>query len=492
MKTTYNYIAALSFLILSGCSSSSTIPTSERNEYRNKIDVSTKSAVDELVKQRPELASKIESSAGYFSVEVSGAKLPVVGKAQGIGSLYSKSDDSTTYMDVERYDLGVGLGVSSYKVVTFFDDQKSISNFDQGGWGRSLAVEYRFKDTNIMSVNDVSINGKEVPAYVIAKSGTNLSSSVIGLKVTRNQELTDTGTSNVNLPVKGYPATGKQSESAPRNWDRVLPFFGQKVVDLGYDLPLPIGISFVYAHTNQEMELGALEVGKDANSKQPINFVSFSDNKNTTSTPQIKVDAWLFPFMNIYGSFGKISGDANVNFALNGDDLLEQMGVDCSGKFKPPSCSALEGKETVPFEVNVDLDGYSYSVGTVLAGGWNGYFLAVPFTFSYADMKGSDTDGIVFSSIPRAGKIFHFDNDRSLALYAGASYLDSDLKIAGQQPVPGTELVIDYTIGQRNIDKWEGLVGGNYSFDEYYSLSFEYVGFGGGRSQYIGGLSRRF
>ncbi|MGY5451418.1 hypothetical protein ACVFI8_10805 [Agarivorans sp. MS3-6] len=494
MKTSLRFTLSLFVVLaLSACSTKTLIPTSEREAVRQQVEQQASKGIERLVELNPELKEEVEQAAGYFAIELSSFKVPVLGKSNGLGALYNKYNDSITYMDVERYDVGFGLGKSSYYLVGLLESQQSIDAFSRGGWSSGVVAEWRLGESGQTLASTVTVNQYDVPAYIVSESGANVSSSAVLVNISRNEELTDSGLNKVTLPMKDTKARGTQQQHAPRKWDRILPFYGQRVIDLGYDLPLPIGISLIYVDTYQHMDIDELHVGaggKGAN--VPIDFVAFSDNDNSSSTPQIKLDAWLFPFMNVFTSFGRISGDANVNFALNGDDLLNQLEIDCSGIINHPACGVLEGKETVPFNVNVDISGYSYSVGTVLAGGWRSYFLAVPLTFTYADMDRTNSDGIVFSAVPRAGKLFQFEDDRSLALYAGVSYLDSELRIDGNQPIPGTELSIDYKVRQENKDKWQGLVGGNFNVNAYWSVMFEYVGFGGDRRQVIAGLNRRF
>lgn len=486
-------LGVLAALTLNACTTKTLIPTSEREAVRQQVEQQASKGVERLAELNPELKQDVEQAAGYFAIELSSFKVPVLGKSSGLGALYNKKDDSITYMDVERYDLGLGLGKSSYYLVGLLESQKSVDAFSHGGWASGVAAEWRLGESGQMLASTLTVNEHDVPVYVVSESGATLSSSVALVNASRNEELTDSGLNKTTLPMRDTKSPGSQTEHSPRKWDRVLPFYGQRVIDLGYDLPFPIGISFIYVDTYQHMDLDELEVGLGGNGANvPIDFVAFSDNDNHTQTPQIKVDAWVFPFMNVFGTFGRVTGEANVNFALNGDDLLEQLEIDCSGIISHPACRVLEGKETVPFNVNVDVDGYSYSLGTVLAGGWRSYFLAVPLTFTYVDMDRTNSEGIVFSAVPRAGKLFHFENDRSLAVYGGVSYLDSELRINGNQPIPGTDLSIDYKIHQENTDKWQGLVGANFNFNVYWSAMFEYVGFGGDRRQFIAGLNRRF
>ena len=47
----------------------------------------------------------------------------------------------------------------------------------------------------------------------------------------------------------------------PVVWDHPLPFFGQEVTELGFELPLPFGISIVPATFEQDLILRDLNLG---------------------------------------------------------------------------------------------------------------------------------------------------------------------------------------------------------------------------------------
>lgn len=55
--------------------------------------------------------------------------------------------------------------------------------------------------------------------------------------------------------------TGDQFATTATPGDKSLPFLAQKVIDQGYDLPLPYGIGLTFVNIDQEMLLTDLEVG---------------------------------------------------------------------------------------------------------------------------------------------------------------------------------------------------------------------------------------
>lgn len=243
------------------------------------------------------------------------------------------------------------------------------------------------------------------------------------------------------------------------------------------------------------MLLDKLEIGFGGSPKVPIQFVSFDNASSKSESAQLKLDAWLFPFMNVFALLGKVDGSAPLEFTIDGDDALAQLGIDCNPTVPPtplnPLC-VIAGDKSVTVPIEANFRGNTYGLGTVLAGGWNNWFVTIPISFTYADMEGNETEGTVFSTSPRVGRVFPLRNSGNLALYAGGSYLDSELTITGTVLIPGTTVAVDYKIDQQNKDEWTGLLGGNWNITRRWSVAAEYHGFTGSRESFIASASYRY
>ena len=119
-----------------------------------------------------------------------------------------------------------------------------------------------------------------------------------------NRELTDLGISEINIPNKGLDAREDQGKAAPRKWDRTLPFLVQRVIDKGFNLPLPWGIGLTVAGVDQEMALSNLSAGFNGGPLRQFPSVSLNNSEADTQSFQLKLDAWLFPFMNVFAMAG--------------------------------------------------------------------------------------------------------------------------------------------------------------------------------------------
>ena len=84
------------------------------------------------------------------------------------------------------------------------------------------------------------------------------------------------------------------TQPPPRKWDRALPFFAQRVINKGADLPNPydVGLSLYIGH--EERNLSSLEVGFNGGPKLDTSFVQFPNTSINNQSLQIQAGAWLF------------------------------------------------------------------------------------------------------------------------------------------------------------------------------------------------------
>jgi hypothetical protein len=476
---------ALTIGLLGACT---TIPVGERAGLRQEINNKSDDTIMALVAQEPEQQRLVDSAVGYFSGSVSAVKGPVVGIGSGVGVLYDKKAGTRTYMNIKRFDFGVGLGAGNYRVLVLLQNRDVLEEFRSGVWKSAVGAESASGSEIAAAATDVE---EDVSVHLISESGAVLTVSARVIRLSVNDDLTDTGVSEVSIPGTGFTVVDEQGADAPRVWDHKLPFFAQKVIDRGFDLPLPYGIGLTYVNIDQEMLLGALEVGINGREKEPFTFVSFDNASAQNQAVQLKLDAWLFPFMNVFGLLGKIDGEAPLDVVIDGNGMLAHLGISCTGPLPNPLCATLEN-QTATLDITAKFRGTSYGIGTVLAGAKNNWFVTVPLSFVYADMEGKGTDGISITVTPRVGRLINLGPNGNLALYTGGNYLQTELTVTGTVVTPNGGLVLDYTIEQKNRDSWNVVLGGNWDINKRWSWSAEYNGFVGSREAFITSVVRRF
>src|SRR5882672_3013406 len=473
--------AALALLALAaGCTS---VPLDQRATVRGEIVKSGEETKALFVQQMPGLEAELAKAAGYFTARISGGKV-VVGRANGIGVLVDNASLSRTFMNATRVDVGVALGGGTDRILVILETREAFEQFRNGirrfgvgakaGVGESGAKTHSFDEEGYKF-----LIASETGAAVTATAGM-LSFSV-------NIDLTDAGVSDVSVPSTGFPGTEKRGGDAPRVWNYALPFLAQKVIDKGYDLPLPYGAGLIYAFNDQQQLLTGLEVGINGRDKAPFQFVSFDKAVTKTDAVNAKVDAWLFPFMNVYATYGPFEADAAIDILIDGDGMLEHLGVSCTGVVRPRLCDRLQS-ETFLLPIQTTPAGTAWSVGGVLAGGWHGWFVTIPFNYSRIDLGLTHADGgPIVTVTPRVGRTFALGDRGNFALFAGGNYLKAELEISGtyRVPVEDQELTFDYTVHQKNKDPWNLLLGFNWDVNKQFSWNLEYDGFIGTREAFI-------
>lgn len=482
------FLAALALLALaSGCVS---VPVDQRAAVRSEIVSSSEETKALFVREDPGLEQELAVAAGYFTAKISGGKV-VVGGANGIGVLTENANLRRTFMNATRVDVGVALGAGTERILVILETREALEQFRRGlrkfGFGAKAGVGEAGPEAH-------SFSEKGYKFMVISESGAAVTATAGVLSFSVNIDLTDAGVSDVSVPSMGFSNTNKQGEDAPRVWNYSLPFLAQKVIDTGYDLPLPYGAGLIYSINDQQQLITDLEVGINGRDKAPFQFVTFDKALTRTVGLNAKVDAWLFPFMNVYATYGPFEGDADIDILLNGDQMLDHLGISCTGIVRPGPCDRLQG-QTLLLPIHTKPGGTNWGFGGVLAGGWKGWFVTIPFNWSRVDLGPTLAEGSPIVTVtPRFGRNFVLGDLGNFALFAGANYLESKLEISGtyRVPVGDQELTFDYTVQQKNKDPWNAVFGFNWDINKQFSWNMEYDGFTGSREAFIASVTWRF
>jgi len=484
LKRTLPSIAVILGLF-AGCTS---IPVGERESRRAEIDKTAEETINVLSEKDANFSAALKDAAGYFAGSASATTVAFIGGAHGIGVLVDLSTGERTYMNINRFDLGAGLGVQKYWGVMLASDREELEDWRQGGYHGVVGTDAQAGKS--ASTSALRKGGQKT--YIVSESGATLSVTARVAKLSVNRDLTNTGLSEFGIPNTGFGIEDGREQAAKRTWDHKLPFMAQKVIDLGYDLPLPLGGSVLYTNIDQAQNLDNLQVGFSGGEKEPFDWVAFENARSQTDTWQLLGDMWLLPFLNLFAFVGDIEGDAPMNVLLEGNGMLEQIGIDCRLPGNLVVCRVLQD-QIIDLPIESGFSGMNYGVGFNLAGGWKGFFFTLPVSFSWANMDTTNVKGgAVVSASPRLGRLVKLGNAGNLGLYVGASYLDSELTATGSLAIPETDVTIDYTVNQSNVDQWAGILGASWAINGRWSLQAEYNGFFGSRDSWIGSVAFRF
>jgi len=265
---------------------------------------------------------------------------------------------------------------------------------------------------------------------------------------------------------------------------RKVPIWGEKARQKGYDLPLPFGMGFNYAYIDQGIRIRNLKVGI-GNPDIEVEGLDFDDARSHDSAITARFDMWLLPFLNIYGLFGSINGEAE--FDLDISQITDNLPV-------PGLPPVVEPNKTI--DLNMDYNGFTFGGGFTLAAGYQHFFgsLDTNYTYSTVDIVDGRIDTITVA--PRLGLIMDPpDIKGSIAVWIGAMYMHykqtvtDDINLQEFNPLlPPVQLA--FKLDVENRYPWSFLLGGQWEVTK--RLQFTVEGGVGDRGQLVTGISYRF
>ena len=245
---------------------------------------------------------------------------------------------------------------------------------------------------------------------------------------------------------------------------RMLPFLGEEARKLGHELPEPFGVSLVYYKLVRDIKVTDLRLANDGG--PPTSVSQFVDLGSGTDVKNInvKLDAWLLPFLNVYGIVGKVwnKSDTTIDVTL------------------PPLVSSAPGRRfttTVPTSIEGTVGG----LGVTLAGGYKDFFGALDVNWAKADLGFDERFKAVISSA-RAGWNGSADG-RPLRAWANVTYWDTFAVAKGTVANPDGGL-LTFEVEQGPKHPWTYGAGFSYSPKKWFDFNVD-VGVDGHGGWYV-------
>ena len=283
--------------------------------------------------------------------------------------------------------------------------------------------------------------------------------------------------------VIGEAEKPKEKKEVVEPITRKIPIWGEKIREMGYDLPLPFGAGANFVWMDQGIDIRELTVSLGSVSTEP-GFIGFSNARSRNTAATVRLDAWLLPFMNIYGLFGYLEGNTELDINVPG------LTIDVPIIGPVPIFDPF----TVP--VDVDYDGVTYGGGVTLAGGYKRMFGSLDMNYTRSDINLTDGEVTTLTISPRLGILFESPAIKgSGALWIGAMYMDYKETISDsinlKQIDPSLpSLTLDYEVKIKNKEKLNFIFGGQWEITKRWQVMAE--GGVGERKQLILGAFFRF
>jgi hypothetical protein len=297
----------------------------------------------------------------------------------------------------------------------------------------------------------------------------------------------------IPLPEEPEPV-----ETVPVARKRLFPLFADKLGVAPGQLPNPYGVATIGYWQKQDLTIKDLTIKIGDGAVKKISFLDFPSPSVKNNVGQVRLDTWVLPFLNVSLMGGMVAGSAKIPLAIEGSKLAEYFGreelCDENGPAFEFCTRALSGLGKTTYT------GWNVGIGTVLAGGWRNFFVAVPVSYVWTWVSILDQVVTSVNVTPRAGYRFNLGKFGVLSMYTGATYLKADIDVrlkmsfdTSDSGVPelGDETEMEVTIFQGNKDRWNMLVGGNWEIRKWLSIHAE-GGFLGSRTNAVGSMTFRF
>ena len=164
-----------------------------------------------------------------------------------------------------------------------------------------------------------------------------------------------------------------------------LPFLGEEARKRGIELPLPFGVGPVYYRLDRAIEITDVRVGRNGAPPASVSQVARLASTSSVNNLNLKLDVWLFPFLNLYAIVGGVWNKSNTNIDVTLPPIL-------------PGGNPRHFAGAVPTELNGSVGG----LGITAAYGVGSFFVSGDFNAARADLGFSDKFKAVITSL-RAG-----------------------------------------------------------------------------------------
>lgn len=202
-------------------------------------------------------------------------------------------------------------------------------------------------------------------------------------------------------------------------WPYALPILGKKATKAGFNLPYPYGININYLWQESDLIIDNLQIGfNNAPMRDMSEVVRFNDATSTAQGVNFRPDAWLLPFLNVYGIFAFSRPSTTVDFEI--------FAPDAEGNWS--SVMAMSTK--AEFEATTLGFGLTPTIG--VGGGW----LALDMNFTWSDIPALKEPAFATVFGPRLGKAFKLKKPESnIAVWVGGFRLHLNTGTSGSLPL---------------------------------------------------------
>jgi hypothetical protein len=249
------------------------------------------------------------------------------------------------------------------------------------------------------------------------------------------------------VPARGQDGGPPARSANPRS--SVFPLLADLIPpEYRASLPLPFGVSLAAGWMNGVVPLTDAKLSI-AGLRLPQSVLTATSVTSSTALQAIRADLWLFPFLNVYGLAGRLSGEAR--------DLTLQL----NGPLPLP----------VVLPRIVPVEGSAFGVGLAPAIGYRGVFAAYDVNWVWMNADVLEEPSRVLTQTPRVG--FSAGDERvRVAVFAGRSHQSYAGRQRGSMRLAGGVQLGWDAIAQPEA-AWNTVLGGQLTVARHFTIDVE-------------------
>ena len=241
--------------------------------------------------------------------------------------------------------------------------------------------------------------------------------------------------------------TGTSGGADSQEPDHRLPFLKELATEHGAVLPRPFGVSVVITRLGgRQIEVTDLRLGAEGGELHSVSdFVSLASNSNVFNA-NLKFDAWLLPFLNVYALVGYVHNISNTTLHVK---------------------HVLPGGEDRDIKVDTELSGAVGGLGVTLAGGYKNLFVVVDCNYSKTGLGFDEKFRALIASL-RMGYNGKFGNV-PLQVWLGVSSWDTANTAKSHVDLEGGGTLV-FEADQGPLKKLMYDVGGQFELRRWFQM----------------------
>ncbi|EOD8969135.1 hypothetical protein ACJ5XK_003080 [Klebsiella quasipneumoniae] len=301
-------------------------------------------------------------------------------------------------------------------------------------------------------------------------------------------------------------ATWGTSAAEPDESDSYFPIWGDEARARGYSIPLPYGVNLSYMNIRQDIMVDSITFSGLKLGNHPIPSDMFAidagHTREKSKTENLRLDMWVFPFLNVYGLVGHTRGSSVSQVSVDSDPS-QFRGLDRAIAVAVHQLYQSGKLQDIDFKL--DFKGTTWGAGFTLAGGYGNWFGLVDTNYTRTDFDILDGSISAVTVSPRVGYRFSFqgiDGPSHLSLWVGSMYQDVQQEFKGDladlhMPPELQPLIAavnkdgegKFDVKQKLTSPWNMLIGAQYEVTKNFNVLTEF-GFNDRNSFFVSGEYR--